>query len=325
MNRLPGLDALRGIAALCVMMLHANAVFGHMPWLHRGYLGVDFFLVLSGYLMARITEPKLAAGFAPGRFMAARYRRFWGMMALGSLIGVPYLWLRAGGEWSAFLPALIANLALLPWPLAGFNFALNIPTWTIFAELVANATHVFALRQLGTKTILALWLLALGLTLWAATAWGSLDVGAKPNTALPAVPRVFLAYLTGIALWRCGGERWRVKVPGWLALPAIPLALVGAWWAGWEHWSFDLAFVLLLCPLLLLTALNIASANRFVWLSAALSFPLFAVHLPILEGMRRLGFGPLAAIPLALVVALSIVWWTNRSRAAMAAAEGAKA
>ena len=93
--RLAGIDALRGIAALLVLGLHTNAVFGGLGQFSKGYLGVDFFLILSGYLMARITEPRVAGRLSPGQFMIARYKRFWGMVALGSLIGVPYLWIRA--------------------------------------------------------------------------------------------------------------------------------------------------------------------------------------------------------------------------------------
>ena len=132
--RLAGLDALRGIAALLVMGLHANAVFGGLGAFSKGYLGVDFFLMLSGYLMARITEPRLAAGLGAGRFLRARYRRFWPMMALGMAIGIPFAWARAE-DWQTFLPLFIANMALLPWPFDRVLFALNIPAWTIFFEL----------------------------------------------------------------------------------------------------------------------------------------------------------------------------------------------
>ena len=89
--RLHGIDALRGIAALCVVGLHAHGVFGGYPnWFAKGYLGVDFFLMLSGFMMARVNEPRLAAGLSPLVLMRARYRRMWGTVALGSLIGIPF-------------------------------------------------------------------------------------------------------------------------------------------------------------------------------------------------------------------------------------------
>ena len=103
--RLPGLEAQRAIAALLVVGLHVQAVFGiWLPgWFSKGYLAVDFFLMLSGFLMMRHTGPKLAAGLSPLAFLAARYRRLWGIMALGGLIGAPFLWCRAGSL-GAFLP-----------------------------------------------------------------------------------------------------------------------------------------------------------------------------------------------------------------------------
>jgi peptidoglycan/LPS O-acetylase OafA/YrhL len=318
--RLHGLDALRGVAALCVVGLHTNAVFGGFGWLSKGYLGVDFFLMLSGFLMTRITEPRLIAGLAPTRFMVARYRRFWPMMALGSLIGVPYLWVRAGGDLAAFIPALIANFSLLPWPLANLLFALNIPAWTIFAELVANCAHVFALRRLRTGGLAVLVVVLTGLIVWAAVSYGTLDVGARPSNWIPAVPRVFLAYCLGMLLSRSWKQSPLPALPAPLIMLTIPATLVSAIFWDWRHWSFDLAFVLVLCPLVILAALAITRANPLIRLSAALSFPLFAVHLPILEAMRELGFTKLPALAVVALVTAAIVWWTNRPARRMAQA-----
>ncbi len=319
--RLAGLDALRGIAALLVMGLHANAVFGGLGAFSKGYLGVDFFLMLSGFLMARITEPKLAAGLMPRRFMIARYQRFWGMVAIGSLIGIPYLWTRSGGEWWPFLPALLANFALLPWPVANLLFALNIPAWTIFAELVANAAHVFALRRLTDRALAALTLALGGLVIWVAINWGSLDLGARPGHIWAAGPRIFFAYCLGITLWRWRQMKVLIPLPGFVVLLAMPLAIMGSWYLGWKTWQFDVTFVILLCPLIISAASAITRQTWLGWLSAAISFPVFAIHLPILEAVRELGGGKTQAIPLALGVALIIVWWTNRRDARKALAQ----
>lgn len=319
--RLAGLDALRGIAALLVMGLHANAVFGGLGAFSKGYLGVDFFLMLSGFLMARITEPRLAAGLSPQRFMVARYKRFWGMVALGSLIGIPYLWIRSGGQWWPFVPALFANFALLPWPVADLLFALNIPAWTIFAELVANGAHVFALRRLNNRALTLLTILLGGLAVWVALSWGSLDVGARPGHVWAAIPRVFFAYCLGIALWRWRQVRVLVPLPTALVLTAMPLAIMGSWYADWRTWQFDLAFVMVLCPLVISAATAITRQTPLGWLSAAISFPLFAIHLPIFEAVRELGGSKVQAIPLALSAALIIVWWTNRRDARKALAK----
>lgn len=311
--RLHGLDSLRGIAALSVVGLHAAAVFREVPpWFAKGYLGVDFFLMLSGYLMARITEPRIAAGAPPLAFMTARYRRFWPVVALGSLIGVPYLWIRTQGDPAWFAGALVANLVFVPFPADRLIFPLNVPAWTILFELLANALHVFVLWRLATRHLALLALILIALTLGVVIDYGSLDVGARPSSVAYAVPRVLLAYTIGMLLWRYRGAELALPLPGWLALIAMPAAILASWYSGYRHWSFDLAFVVLLCPMVIATALNIARGSALGQFSGDVAFPLFAAHVPVLEAARLAGYGPLVALPAALAAALAILWWTKR-------------
>lgn len=319
-GRLAGLDALRGIAALMVVGLHTQAVFGIWPgWFSKGYLSVDFFLMLSGYLMARSTEPKLAAGASGLTFMVSRYRRFWPMMALGALIGLPYLWVRSTGL-GQFLPVVAANLALLPYPFAGVVFAVNIPAWYVFFELIINAAHVFALRRLGNAALAVLAAALLGATAWAVRDYGLLDVGARPDTFWHAFPRVALAYTLGMLIWRLQGERPSPPLPGWLAPLILPAAMFASRLLDWTDWTFDLAFVLVACPLAIQCARNLKRDTRLGQLSSAISFPLYATNLPILEGLRELGHGPVLAVPVAIAAALGITLWTNRRQHRMAQA-----
>lgn len=312
-TRLSGLDALRGIAALCVVGLHAGAVFGEFPrWFAKGYLGVDFFLMLSGYLMARITEPRIAAGASPAAFMTARYRRFWPVVALGSLIGVPYLWVRTQGDPAWFAGALFANLAFVPFPADRLIFPLNVPVWTILFELLANALHVFVLWRMATRHLLLLVLNLLALTFGVALDYGSLDVGARPSNLVYAVPRVLLAYTIGMLLWRWRGANLALPLPGWLALVAMPAAMLMSWYGGYRHWSFDLAFVVVLCPMVIAAALSVTRDTAIGRFSGEISFPLFAAHVPVLEATRLAGYGSWLALPAALAVACAILWWTKR-------------
>ena len=81
---LPGLDGLRALAVVAVMVYHANS-----SWLHGGFLGVEVFFVISGYLITLllIAEHERAGRIALGQFWLRRARRL--------------------------LPALFAMLALL--------------------------------------------------------------------------------------------------------------------------------------------------------------------------------------------------------------------
>ena len=115
-RRLHGLDTMRGIAALCVFAFHLHGIYPETPSIWgKGYLAVDFFMMLSGYVMARTYEERMRGGLGAGNFVLIRYRRLWLTMAVGSLIGVGYLW-RATGDPAWFALGFALNMALLPSP-----------------------------------------------------------------------------------------------------------------------------------------------------------------------------------------------------------------
>ncbi|HLZ37365.1 MAG TPA: acyltransferase, partial [Mycobacteriales bacterium] len=71
-GRLRALDGVRGLAVLAVLFFHAG-----MPWAHGGFLGVDTFFVLSGYLITvlLLREWRETGGVSLRRFWARRARR----------------------------------------------------------------------------------------------------------------------------------------------------------------------------------------------------------------------------------------------------------
>ena len=287
-GRLPGLEALRCVAAVCVLLLHTRAVYGGTPVFGRGYLGVDFFLMLSGFLMARVQEPRLDGGMTPWNFLWKRYKRLWPMMAAGTLLGMPMQWLRARGI-GDFIEVVALNLMLVPVWGQPFVFPVNIPAWTIFYELFANASHVLGLRHLRRFWLpLAIVLLA-PLEVWLAVRWHGLDLGARPATFLPGAVRVIFAYLIGMALSRWWRDGPVLPVPAIPAILAMPVVLALGWWLHLGSAWYDLGFVVLVAPLMIAGGLRL---RRFGGLAAAigqLSFPLFALQMPVLQGLRHFG------------------------------------
>lgn len=287
-KRLPGLELLRFVAACCVLLLHVRAVFGGQRVFGLGYLGVDFFLMLSGFLMARVQEPRLANGTSPWRFLQRRLWRLWPMMALGGLIGMPRLWLRSA-DLPNFLLAAVPNMALLPVWWWTFVFPLNIPAWTITCELACNAAHVLGLWRLRRWGLIGLTVTLLIADGWMSWHFHGLDIGAKTTNFFWGALRCLAAYALGIALSRWWGDEPAVPVPWWLAVPLMPALLPLVWWTKTQGWLFDIGFVVLACPLMIAGAMRLDRFHRAAGWIGQIAFPLFALQMPILQGIRQLG------------------------------------
>lgn len=294
--RLTGLDALRGIAALCVLGYHLCNEFGVFPWFARSYLAVDFFFMLSGFVMARTYEARLAAGsLSTRRFLTVRYRRLWGPIAVGTAIGVVYHF--ASGPHPTWY-AVVFGMLLIPDLGMLRPYMLNRPAWSILFELFANLLHALLLSRVRTRFLFALAFGAATILLLHTIPIGAIATGIRSADFLAGVPRVLMAYCIGVALWRL---RLRIPAP---PLAATLLLLAGLLLVptgiGW-----DFAFVILFCPILIVLGTTPFGGSTATFLGA-LSFPLYATHFPVLELGRFAGLDASSAAAIALAVAIVV-------------------
>ena len=90
------IDGLRAIAVLSVIFYHAQInIFGRL-WLEGGYIGVDIFFVISGYLITRIIllELKDNGSFNFINFYERRARRILPMLFIVIIVSIPFAWER---------------------------------------------------------------------------------------------------------------------------------------------------------------------------------------------------------------------------------------
>ena len=102
----PEIDGLRAIAVVAVILYH-----GGIPGFSGGFLGVDLFFVISGYLITGILAGELAAGtFSIARFYERRIRRIIPALMLVMLLCIPFaLWLMLPDDLENFGQSLIAT------------------------------------------------------------------------------------------------------------------------------------------------------------------------------------------------------------------------
>lgn len=214
MNPLVGIQYLRAVAALLVVLHHATDKAG-MGWV-LGAAGVDIFFVISGFIMTLIT----GQATAPGPFLLDRVKRI-----------VPIYWLAtcvmaAGGLLNLFpnlqltLGHFVQSLLFIPHPSpdGGTSWPLLAPGWTLNYEMFFYA--VFAATLLLPRGRLAALTAALGGVVAAGLIWPS-----GPFAWRFYADPIVLEFLAGAwlgAAWKAG---WRP--PPWTGAVAILAGAVG--------------------------------------------------------------------------------------------------
>ena len=94
MNYRAEIDGLRAIAVISVILYHAQIVIFGRDWFEGGFIGVDIFFVISGYLITRIilTEFEETKTFSFTKFYERRARRILPMMFLVIAVCIPFAW-----------------------------------------------------------------------------------------------------------------------------------------------------------------------------------------------------------------------------------------
>src|ERR1700712_1398255 len=169
------LDGLRGVAALAVVTFH----FMEMAYsdysqnfIGHGFLAVDFFFCLSGFVIAYAYDDRIAK-MGVVEFFKSRIIRLHPLVILGSVLGLlSFLFDPFGGQSELYsagkvLLLFITSVFLIPFPAMqdrAFNlFGLNAPAWSLFWEYVANIVYAFILSRLNRRYLA---LLLIPATLW---------------------------------------------------------------------------------------------------------------------------------------------------------------
>ncbi|WP_298169824.1 acyltransferase [Novosphingobium sp.] len=320
------LDGMRGIAALVVLVFHIvqQRTLAALPF---AGLAVDFFYVLSGFVVAHSYEARLAGGALSLRaFAQLRFVRLYPLAFLGILLGTMLAALAAAVKGSVS-PADVATAALfafllLPsfvfpqWPTA---YPFNPAAWSLTFEALANVLFACIARWLSNAVLIAI-LLAGGAALaWLAYANAGISGGHEQATVLLGVPRVIFPFFAGVLLRRLPAAPGSGVLAGgglMLVLLAVLLAPIG-WGAG-----SSLACVVVLFPLLVW--LGIANRpgprlERAFAVIGALSYPLYITQAAVLrlglEVVRRYSLSPAQFALFAVAeaaCALALAWFAMR-------------
>lgn len=150
-NHLTSLTGIRFLAALAVVLFHyweADATQwprALVDLVRSGYVGVSFFFLLSGFILAYNYLDRIAAGYCDYReFLVARFARIFPMYMLGLLLSAPLVMGLVAAAWpGARVAALTAPVLLQAWaPNSATTW--NGPGWSLSAEAFFYAVFPFA-------------------------------------------------------------------------------------------------------------------------------------------------------------------------------------
>lgn len=285
-SRLHQVDGFRGIAALAVMAYHIQNLFGLTLGFERAYLFVDMFFMLSGFVLARAWTPIFGRDFATIDLLKARVRRLWPTIAAGALFGAAvHAFLQDTPNIPLFL--LLALLLVPAFWQSESLFPLNGPLWSIFWELFANVAHMLWLRRLSERGLVAL-CFVMGLCLIVVTTTrGSGASGPDGHLWFLGLVRVGWSYSIGMLLAHLHRRsNWKSILRWWqaLALPVLAVLIVPL--IALPTAVGDELLVVGAFPLmfwLIITAHPPAKARKSLTSLGALSYPLYAIHLPLLS------------------------------------------
>lgn len=178
------LDGLRGVAAMMVIIFHLFETYAHgQQHVNHGYLAVDFFFVLSGFVIGYAYDDRWDKMTTWG-FFKRRLTRLHPMVIMGTIIGACLFFFGADAFrlilsaplWKV-LVCFVMGLFMIPtgpkMDIRGWSEmnSFNGPNWTLTLEYIGNILYAFILRRLPTFVLCILAALAAVLTLDLTMGW----------------------------------------------------------------------------------------------------------------------------------------------------------
>jgi len=304
------LDGLRGVASLMVVIFHLFEAFADgnpiKQIINHGYLAVDFFFLLSGFVIAYAYDDRWGR-MTQWEFYKRRLVRLQPMVIMGSLIGAALFYFQRGNVfpliastpvWKMLLVMLV-GFTLLPLPksmdIRGWNemHPLDGPAWSLFFEYIANILYAIGLRRLSNRALSVFVLLAAGLLVQVVVfgTRGDLIGGWALDSKELHVgfARLLFPFLAGILLMKLG-KRIHIKgafgICSLLLVVALSLPRFGGTKHHWINGLYEALCVIILFPIIVAIGAGEKRVDgpsiRVARFFGDLSYPLYITHYPLI-------------------------------------------
>jgi peptidoglycan/LPS O-acetylase OafA/YrhL len=309
-NHYPILDGLRGVASVLVIIFHVLETFTggnkFIQIINHGYLAVDFFFLLSGFVVAYAYDDRWGK-MTQWDFYKRRLVRLQPMVIMGSLIGAALFYFQISpafpniaqtSVWQMLL-VMVIGATLIPVPLSmdirGWQemHPLNGPAWSLFFEYIANILYALIVRRFS-KLLLSVFvtLAALMLIQYLVTSKnGDLIGGWSLNSEQLYIgfTRLLFPFFGGVLLCRVG-KLIHIKNAFWwsslLIIIMLSIPRIGDEHHVWMNGIYESVCLILVFPLIVSIGaggeLHNMRSEKICNFLGEISYPLYITHYPLI-------------------------------------------
>lgn len=305
------LDGLRGVAALLVIWYHVWEGFafvggGLIETINHGYLAVDFFFMLSGFVISYAYDDRWGK-MGMKEFFTRRLIRLHPMLIFATVIGVTTFLIQGSTKWDGtqtpfgwVMLAMLLTMFFIPaLPGARYEvrgngemFPLNGPSWSLFFEYIGNILYALFIRRLSTKALKCLTaLLGVAFAYFAimdVSGYGMIGVGWTIDKVnfIGGMLRMLFPFTLGMVLAR-GFSPVKIKGALWIC-SAILFALFSVPYLEGQYLNglYEMFCIMIVFPALVWLGASgkttdVASTKICKFLGD-ISYPVYIIHYPFM-------------------------------------------
>ena len=309
-NHFEILDGLRGVAAIMVVIFHTFEAYADenrfKQIINHGYLAVDFFFLLSGFVVAYAYDDRWGK-MTQWDFYKRRLVRLQPMVIMGNLIGAALFYFQSAPIFPLVSTTSVGRMLLVM--LVGFTMIpllpsmdirgwqemhpLDGPAWSLFFEYIANILYAVGLRKLSNKALALFVLLSGGLLVHLLVMGPRGDViggWAVDRTQLHiGFARLLYPFFAGILLMRLG-KRIHIKgafaVCSLLLIAIFSIPRIGGPHHLWMNGLYESFSIIVLFPVIVAMGAGDSLSGRFSTrlcrFFGDISYPLYITHYPLI-------------------------------------------
>lgn len=306
------LDGLRGVAALMVIWYHIFEGFATSPvdqHFNHGYLAVDFFFILSGFVIGYAYDDRWKT-MKTKDFFKRRLIRLHPMVILGVVLGAITFYIQGCEKWngshvsiSMLIASMLIGLFLIPAVPGsctevrgnGEMFPLNGPSWSLFFEYIGNILYALFIRRLSTKALTVLVVLAgIGLasfSIFNFSGYGHLGVGwtMADYNLVGGFLRLLFSFSIGLLMSRIfkpiqlKGAFWICSI---MVIILLAMPYIGNSESPWMNGIYDSICTIIIFPILVYLGASGKTtdkkSSKICKFLGDISYPLYIVHYPFM-------------------------------------------